>query len=78
MRRLFNDEQVVFFKDPDELSRQIRMFHADDEQRQHIAKNGYYHYHENFSAQRTIQYMIEATFNLPHSHDYIWDDEIYR
>ena len=78
MRRLFNDEQVVFFKDLDELSRQIKMFHADDEQRQRIAKNGYYHYHENFSAQRTIQYMIETTFNLPHSHDYIWDNEIYR
>ena len=78
MRRLFNDEQVVFFKDQDDLARQIRSFHADDEKRQHIAKNGYNHYHEHFSAQRTIQYIIETTFNLTHSQDYIWSDEIYR
>jgi len=78
MRRLFNDEQVVFFKDQDDLARQIRSFHADDAHRQHIARNGYHHYHKHFSAQRTIQYIIETTFNLTHSQDYIWSDEIYR
>ncbi len=76
MRRLFTDEQVLFFKDATEFSRKIRKFHENDTMRQTIALNGYKYYHEHFSAERVVQFMIDTTFDLPHSHNYIWADVV--
>lgn len=78
MRKFFTDDHVAFFKDFDELVVKAKMFQADDAQRQVVAGAGREFYHENFSGQRIIQFMIETTFNQPYSHDYIWQDEVYR
>ncbi len=78
MERFFSDEQVVFFHDPDDLSGKIRVFHEEDGLRRHVAQNGCEHYHEHFSAQRVVQFMVETTFGLPYTHDYLWQGEIYR
>ncbi len=78
MRRLFNDDQVVFFRNKEELSLKIKAFQADDALRQTIAANGHKHYHTHFSAQRIVQYIIETTFNLPYTQDYLWQEEVYH
>ena len=77
MRRLFNDDQVAFFRDKEELVRKIKQFHEDERLRQSVASNGHQRYHERFSAQRVMQFIIETTFELPFSHEYPWKDEIY-
>ena len=78
MRRLFSDDHVVFFRDRDELIKKIVDFQGDDLLRKHIAENGYNHYHNHFSAQQVVNYMIETTFNLKYSREYLWRGEIYR
>ena len=78
MRRLFSDDQVVFFRDRVELTKKLQLFQEDDALRQHTASNGYNHYHKQFSAQQVVNYMIETTFNLTYSTEYHWRGEIYR
>jgi hypothetical protein len=78
MRRLFTDDQVVFFKDAGELAAKAKAFQADDARRQAVAGAGRAFYHEQFSGQRVVQFMVETALRLPYSHDFIWSDEVYR
>lgn len=78
MRKFFTDEHVAFFKNFDELIAKAKTFQADDALRQTVAGAGHAFYHEHFSGQQIIQFMIETTFDQPYSHDYIWQDEVYR
>ena len=78
MRRFFTDEHVAFFKNEDELIRKAIDFQNDDEKRKAVASAGRAFYHEHFSGQRIVKFMIETTLGLPYSHDYIWKDDIYK
>jgi hypothetical protein len=78
MRRFFNDDQVAFFKDEAELVRKAQEFTNDDAQRKAVAAAGHAFYHEHFSGQRVTSYMVETALGLPYSHDYIWQDCVYK
>ncbi|OOZ39522.1 hypothetical protein BOW53_11480 [Solemya pervernicosa gill symbiont] len=78
MREFFSDEQVLFFRDLDQLVEKLKVFKADDAQRRAVAAAGRAHYHEHFSGERVIKYMVETTFGLPYSYDYLWQNEVYR
>lgn len=74
MRRLFNDEQVVFFNSIEELREKITHYHLNDAERQAIAQSGHAFYHQHFSSDIITQYMIETLFGLPFSQNYFWLD----
>jgi len=78
MRRLFSDDQAVFFDGLEDLIAKVKAFHADDARRQAVAAAGRAHYHEHFSGQRVIQFMVETALGMPYSHDYLWAGEVYR
>jgi hypothetical protein len=78
MRHFFTDEHVAFFKDEDELVKKAIAFHHDDARRQTVAAAGRTFYHEHFSGQRIVKFMVETALNLPYSHDYLWQNEVYK
>ena len=78
MRHFFTDEHVAFFKDRNSLIKQIERFNTDDLLRQKVASAGRKFYHENFSGQKIVSFMVETALSLPYSHDYLWKDEVYR
>lgn len=78
MRRLFDDEYVVFFKDEDELCEKVKYFHSHDDHRKSIASAGRAYYHRYFSAEKVVKYIVESTFEIPLSEDYPWADQLYR
>lgn len=78
MRHFFTDEHVAFFSDLPSLVSQVMRFQSDDALRQKVASAGRTHYHENFSGQKIVSYMLETVLGLPYSHHYIWQDEVYR
>jgi hypothetical protein len=78
LQRFFGEDSAVFFDGFDDLLGKIRMFNADDELRRKTAAKGQAIYREHFSGQRVVQYIIETTMGLAYSHDYIWQDEVYR
>jgi hypothetical protein len=78
MRHFFNDEQVAFFKDKESLLQQLERFQSDDALRQAVAANGRKFYHENFSGQKVVRFMVETALDLPYEDDYLWKDEVYR
>ncbi len=78
LQRFFGDESAAYFNDFDDLVGKIRLFQSDDDLRRQTAANGQAFYREHFSGERVVQYIVETTMGLPYSHDYIWQDEVYR
>ena len=78
MRHFFNDDHVAFFKDKESLLKQIERFQNDDELRQTVAAAGRKFYHENFSGQKVVRFMVETVFGLSYSNNYLWKDAVYR
>ena len=76
--RFFDDTNAVLFQGTDELLARIRHFHHDDAHRRTVAAAGRAYYQEHFSGQRIGQFMIEATFEMPFSADYVWADQVFR
>lgn len=76
-RRFFTDEHVAFFKTENDIATKAIEFQKDDSRRKAVAAAGRAFYHEHFSGQRIVKFMIETTLGLPYSHDYIWQDEVY-
>jgi hypothetical protein len=73
MRKILDDRHAVFFKDEDDLTSKILQFHNNDSMRKLVAAAGRAYYHEHFSAQSVVHYMIEmATGKLP-SNNYAWE-----
>jgi len=78
MRDFFTDDHVAFFKNENELIKKAIDLQHDDKKRQAVASAGRIFYHEHFSGQRIVKFMIETALGLPYSHDYIWQKEVYR
>lgn len=78
LSRFFGKEDAAYFSDYEDLVNKIRAFHADDDMRRHVAASGQAFYREHFSGQRVSQYIVETTFGLPLSQEYLWQDEVYR
>ena len=77
MRKLFSDDEAVFFKNHEDLEKKIMYFHHNDDLRKTISAAGRKLYHEQFSAMNIINFIIETTFNMPYSFEYSWSSEVY-
>lgn len=69
-------ESLVYFDDSDDLLKKIRMFHQDDEMRQAWASRARRFFHEEMNNSLCVQYILEASFQRPFSHDYVWARDI--
>ncbi len=70
-RELYSDDELVYFKDIDDLIEKVLYFKNNDQERQRIAKNGYERSHLCYNVQQVAKYIEEETFGSPSS-DYCW------
>ncbi len=68
----FNDQELVFYKNIDDLAEKILKYSYDDSLRKKIAKKGRDKYFKYFNSTIIAEYIIEKTFNLKSSNKYIW------
>ena len=60
----FNDKEMIFYKNVDELSEKIKKYSKDDRERKIIAKNGHTKYHKFFNSDIVARFIIDRTFGL--------------
>jgi len=73
---LLPPESAVYFKGEEDLLAQIREFHHDDAKRQVWAKNARDFFHTEMNSKLNAQYILEASLQIPFSHDYAWARDI--
>ncbi len=71
------DKEIITFENQHDLLEKVKYFQNNDEARQNIAKSGWEKSHEKLNATLVSQYMIEQTFKLEFTHDYIWPTKLY-
>ncbi len=69
---LFPEESLVYFNSTEELAAQVLEFHQDDAKRRHWAANGRAFFHREMNNKLFAQYIVEASMQVPYSHNYVW------
>ena len=65
--------QVIFYKNFEDLSYKINKYKKDDKSRRRIAKNGKDAYFKNFNSSLVAQYIVDRTFDNDSKNRYIWE-----
>jgi Glycosyl transferases group 1 len=73
---LFDDSQVAFFDDLEELVEKLEFFRRDDRLRRQTAEAGWRAAHSMFASHRIAKYILEVTFAAPLTETYPWPTEI--
>ncbi|MEK9894787.1 MAG: glycosyltransferase, partial [Pelagibacteraceae bacterium] len=69
----FSKDEIVFYKDLDDLSYRINKYKIDKKMGKKIAKNGKKKYFKYFNSTIVADYIINKTFNTKSKINYIWD-----
>ena len=71
-QELFDENDLVFYDDFEDLITKIGVYMGNDDERKRVAENGWRKCHERFNGTRIAKYMIETTLRLPYTEDYEW------
>ncbi len=72
-KNFFTDQEMVFYKNVDDLSEKIMKLSRDDRLRRKIAKKGKAKYMKYFNSNIVSDYIINKTFNLNDKNRYLWE-----
>ncbi len=72
-RNFFNDNEMVFYKNVNDLSEKILKISNDDTLRKKIAKNGKKKYMSHFNSNKVADYIISKTFDVNHMNKFYWE-----
>ena len=69
----FDDDEVIFYKNIEDLSNKLSYYKKNNSLRMKIAKNGQRKYFKHFNSKIVSQYLIEKTFGISLNQKYLWD-----
>ena len=72
-RNFFNSNEMIFYKNIDNLSEQIIRISKDEKLRKKIGKNGKIKYMKYFNSNLVAQYIINKTLDINKNNDYLWE-----
>ena len=73
-KNFFNEKEMVFYKDVNDLSEKIMRISRDDKLRKKIAKNGKKKYMKFFNSDIVSKYIIYKTLGLKDNKKYLWEN----
>jgi glycosyltransferase involved in cell wall biosynthesis len=72
-RNFFDEKEMIFYSNVNDLSEKISRLSQDDKLRQKIAYNGKKKYMKFFNSTLVAQYIIEKTLNIKNKNNYLWE-----
>ena len=69
----FNNDEMVFYRNIDDLSEKIKKISRDEKLRKKIGHNGKKKYMKYFNSNLVSQYIIEKTLGVKSKNFYLWD-----
>ena len=71
-RDYFNDKEMVFYKNENDLSEKILKISKDENLRKSIAKRGKYKYMKYFNSTIVADFIIEKTLGIDSKKKFYW------
>ena len=73
-RNFFNDNEMVFYKNVNDLSEKILKISNDDKMRRSIARNGKRKYMKYFNSNLVADYIINRSLEINKKKRYFWEN----
>ena len=73
LKNIFNDNEVVFYRNISDLSKKINIYKKNNKKRILISKRGRIKYHRYMNSEIIAKYIIEKTFGNKSKNKYIWE-----
>ena len=73
-RNFFNDKEMVFYKNLNDLSEKILKLSSDDKTRKLIARKGKKKYMKYFNSNLVAQFIINKSFGINNRNKYLWSN----
>ena len=73
LNKFFSNDEVVFYKSIDDLSKKINFYKINHKIRNKIAKKGQKKYLEHFNSTKIACYIIDKTMNHKNIKKYFWE-----
>ena len=71
-RDFFTDQEMVFYKNLDDLAEKIQKISRDDQMRRKIAKKGKEKYMKYFNSTKVAEFIIDKGLDLKNKNKYFW------
>ncbi len=71
-RDFFTNNEMVFYKNVDDLSEKIKKISGDDKLRKKIGKNGKEKYMKYFNSTKVAEFIINKTLEIKTNNKYLW------
>ena len=69
----FNKNEIVTYKNLNDLINKIKYYIKNDKKRKFIASNGKKKYLKEFNSEKICKYIILKTFNIKSKEKFIWE-----
>ncbi len=73
-QNFFNNNEMIFYKNTNDLSEKILKTVSDEKFRKRIGKNGKEKYMKYFNSDLVSKYIIDKTLNLKNGKKYLWEN----
>ena len=73
-RNFFNDKEMIFYKNINDLSEKILEISSDDKKRKMIAKKGKEKYMKYFNSNLVAEFIIGKSLNIKNKKKYYWEN----
>ncbi len=73
-RDFFSDNEMVFYKNVNDLSEKILKISKDDKKRRSIAKKGKEKYMKYFNSDLVAEYIVNKTMNINNKKNFLWQN----
>ena len=74
-RDFFNDKEMIFYKNVDDLSEKIIKIASDEKMRKQIGRNGKLKYLKYFNSTLVAEYIVEKTLGINSKKKYMWENK---
>ena len=72
-RNFFNNNEMVFYRNVNDLSEKIMKISSDEKLRKKIARNGKTKYMKYFNSDLVSEYIIDKTLDIKSDKKYLWE-----
>ena len=73
LKNFFSNDEVIFYKSIDDLSKKINFYKSNHKIRNKIAKNGKKKYLKHFNSTKIASFIIDKTMNFKIIKKYFWE-----
>ena len=73
LHKIFNHDEVIFYKDIIDLIKKIKKYKNDDNLRAKIAKKGMIKYHKFMNSKKVASFIINKTLKINKNENFFWE-----